>query len=248
MITSHVFNPCSHGKAKSDCEVCAAWESAVYNKQRAEKAELEVKRLTKERDEARAMIEKINQKVKKKEVLQNQEKQRQENERKQEQEKHDRFIRRQEQEANDTRRVLSGIPFCWVCEKEGITSQQFYYNLLMHNKKEELKGNLLNPFSPEYVEEVRKAQKLGEGETLSVISILPIPSNHSLLKKMNYHRAEAARLVGAISICAQCEKEHKLVRPEPKMSLEQMTVLGSIMEPVITDNAKELLNKEAQTN
>ena len=45
---------CAHGNLKRQCETCAAWESAVHNQRRAEKAEARVKELERERDEARA--------------------------------------------------------------------------------------------------------------------------------------------------------------------------------------------------
>ena len=47
---------CAHGNLKRQCETCAAWESAVHNQRRAEKAEARVKELERERDEARAAI------------------------------------------------------------------------------------------------------------------------------------------------------------------------------------------------
>ena len=36
---------CAHGNLKRQCETCAAWESAVHNQRRAEKAEARVKDL-----------------------------------------------------------------------------------------------------------------------------------------------------------------------------------------------------------
>lgn len=36
---------CRHGKLEGECETCAAWEGAIYNQRRAEKAEKEVERL-----------------------------------------------------------------------------------------------------------------------------------------------------------------------------------------------------------
>jgi predicted RNase H-like nuclease (RuvC/YqgF family) len=41
---------CAHGNLERQCETCAAWESAVYNQRRAEKAEARVKELERERD------------------------------------------------------------------------------------------------------------------------------------------------------------------------------------------------------
>lgn len=42
---------CAHGNLKRQCETCAAWESAVHNQRRAEKAEARVKELERERDD-----------------------------------------------------------------------------------------------------------------------------------------------------------------------------------------------------
>ena len=38
--------PCRHGRAPGECETCAAWESAIYNRGRAETAEDENVKLT----------------------------------------------------------------------------------------------------------------------------------------------------------------------------------------------------------
>src|SRR3990172_8302812 len=79
----------------------------------------------------------------------------------------------QERRRKEQENLLDPKPHCWVCGATGITSQEFFYKLLMHNKVQELKGNILNPFAPEYVEHLRAAFKLKPGEKQSVIFILP---------------------------------------------------------------------------
>jgi len=47
---------CAHGNLKRQCETCAAWESAVHNQRRAEKAEARVKELERERDDWKRLV------------------------------------------------------------------------------------------------------------------------------------------------------------------------------------------------
>ena len=50
---------CAHGNLKRQCETCAAWESAVHNQRRAEKAEARVKELERERDHANMVVDAV---------------------------------------------------------------------------------------------------------------------------------------------------------------------------------------------
>ena len=47
---------CEHGHKPEQCQLCAAWESAIYNQHRAERAEEEVARWKAEAMAAREMI------------------------------------------------------------------------------------------------------------------------------------------------------------------------------------------------
>ena len=144
----------------------------------------------------------------------------------------------QERQRKEAEEFLDPRPRCWVCGNTGITSQAFYYNLLMYGKKQELKGNILNPFAPEYAKHVRAAQGLKEGEKISVVFILPIAKDHPVIKNLERSKAQAAQFAGAISICAECSEKYKVERPMPKISLEQLCVLGAIMEPVVREEAE----------
>ena len=55
---------CAHGNLKRQCETCAAWESAVHNQRRAEKAEARVKELERERDHANMVADAAAEKIK----------------------------------------------------------------------------------------------------------------------------------------------------------------------------------------
>ena len=170
----------------------------------------------------------------------------------QEKQNKDSFERRKK-EAEERRRkeqenMLNPKPHCWVCGATGITSQEFYYRILMHNKVQELKGNITNPFAPEYVEQIRAIFGLKPGETQPVIFILPISPDHELLKHLGHDTKMAIQVSGAIAICMVCSEKHRVERPVPKISLEQMSTLGAIMEPVLKAEAQKLLNKEAERN
>jgi hypothetical protein len=170
----------------------------------------------------------------------------------QEQENKER-IERSKQEAQERRRkemeiLVNPKPHCWVCGATGITSQEFYYQLLMHNKIQELKGNITNPFAPEYAEQVRTIFHLKPGETQQVIFVLPILPDHELLNKLGYDIKMASQIGGVISICTACAAKHGVEHPVPKINLDQMMTLGAIMEPVVKAEAQKLLDKESERN
>lgn len=154
--------------------------------------------------------------------------------------------RREKENHALSQQITLGIPFCWFCNESGISSQEFYYRILMHDKVQELKGQMINPFDPKYAEQLRAVFGLKPGETQRVISIIATQDPKVINSIPNRDARTAASIGGAISICQECIEKHKIERPVPKMNLEQMVTLGIIMEPALKAHAQKILDEEAR--
>lgn len=139
-------------------------------------------------------------------------------------------------------------PRCCNCGKTGISEKEMYMAMLIMSEKEQLKGNPIHPFSPNYGEKFRAMLGLKDGETTEVISIFPAEGMDAALAKMRRDAKMFASLSGVVPLCQGCCNKFGFKRELPKIDFPVAMMLYDAIRPDIKEIAQKVLDAESEKN
>jgi hypothetical protein len=139
---------------------------------------------------------------------------------------------------------------CWACRRVAITEQEFWIKVLVVHERMKLKRVDINPFTPEYVENLKK--ELHIKEKLLVTTVFPVEGNEELVKKLPYNARSCGQIINMVSLCQDCATNVGFKKELPKVSIDELIKISAAYEvlvrPVFVEVAKGELKEEAEKN
>lgn len=94
---------------------------------------------------------------------------------------------------------------CALCDNHGIMDYEFYAALVSQR-------NTISLMSANVSTKTRKAFGLKDGESLKVLSWVPLSSQHSFFIHFNEKVKQSIQEVGRVCLCQECIVEHKVFK------------------------------------
>lgn len=138
-------------------------------------------------------------------------------------------------------------PTCFRCGSEGINVQDFYFQCAVAMEKIKLSGTDINFF--ELPSQIK--QHIPK-EFQNPIIMIDITNKPEVIEKIKYKFREICSLARFVALCPKCMKDLKLEQSyreqvekrRPKLDLQTMHLIGTMMQPELEKIAKEQLKQE----
>lgn len=138
-------------------------------------------------------------------------------------------------------------PICFRCGAEGVSVQDFYLQCAVAMEKAQLMGENINFF-----ELPIQIKKFISKEFQTPIILVDASKKPEIIEKIKYKFRTMVQFAGFVALCPKCMKDlnleesyrDQIEKRRPKLDLQTMHFIGSMMQPELEKIAREQLKNE----